>query len=139
MFWTSEQVFDPRDLWRLKGKTILVTGATAGLGREAVRQFARHEPHRIYLCGRNLEMIQRAAMEISQEVPSAPIRPLQLDLSSFSSVQEAAQTVLDESQSLHVLMLNAGIMFVATGQTQDSYEVQFGTNHMGHALLTRLL
>ncbi|KAK7585701.1 hypothetical protein V3481_011987 [Fusarium oxysporum f. sp. vasinfectum] len=54
MFWTKEQDFNPKDMPSLEGKVILVTGATAGLGKEAVLQFAHHNPQRIYLCGRNL-------------------------------------------------------------------------------------
>ncbi|KAF9767047.1 hypothetical protein IL306_000449 [Fusarium sp. DS 682] len=62
-----------------------------------------------------------------------------LDLSSFASVQEAAQIVLSECERLDILMLNAGTMFVPPDCTQEGYEIQFGTNHMGHALLTKLL
>ncbi|KNB18133.1 hypothetical protein FOXG_22131 [Fusarium oxysporum f. sp. lycopersici 4287] len=55
MFWTKEQDFNPKYMPSLEGKVILVTGATAGLGKESVLQFAHHNPQRIYLCGRNLQ------------------------------------------------------------------------------------
>ncbi|KAH7201006.1 hypothetical protein BKA60DRAFT_165390 [Fusarium oxysporum] len=139
MFWTKEQDFNPKYMPYLEGKVILVTGATAGLGKESVLQFAHHNPQRIYLCGRNLQKSQLAAQYIKHHVPSASIRLLHLDLGSFASVKEAARIVLSECERLDILMLNAGIMFVPLGRTADGYEIQFGTNHMGHALLTKLL
>ncbi|KAF5264998.1 hypothetical protein FOXYS1_4185 [Fusarium oxysporum] len=139
MFWTKEQDFNPKYMPSLEGKVILVTGATAGLGKESVLQFAHHNPQRIYLCGRDLQKSQLAAQYIKHHVPSASIRLLHLDLGSFASVKEAARIVLSECERLDILMLNAGIMFVPLGRTADGYEIQFGTNHMGHALLTKLL
>ncbi|KAH7230544.1 uncharacterized protein BKA55DRAFT_667683 [Fusarium redolens] len=139
MFWAKEQDFDPKDMPSLEGKVILVTGATAGLGKESVLQFAHRNPQRIYLCGRSLQKAQLAAQDIKHHVPSASIRLLHLDLCSFASIKEAAQIVLSECQRLDILMLNAGTMFVPPDRTLDGYEIQFGTNHMGHALLTKLL
>ncbi|KAF4502456.1 alcohol dehydrogenase Bli-4 [Fusarium agapanthi] len=139
MFWTKQQYFSPADMPPLEGKVILVTGATAGLGKESVLQFAHHNPSRIYLCGRNLQKAQLAAQDIQHAVPAALIRLLHLDLCSFDSIKEAARIVLSECERLDILMLNAGTMFVPLDLTADGYEVQFGTNHMGHALLTKLL
>ncbi|KAG4262347.1 hypothetical protein FPRO03_10577 [Fusarium proliferatum] len=139
MFWSKEQDFNPKEMPSLEGKVILVTGATAGLGKESVLQFAHHNPSRIYLCARNLQKAQIAAQDIQHAVPSASIRLLPLDLCSFASVKEAARIVLSECERLDILMLNAGIMFVPLDRTADGYEIQFGTNHMGHALLTKLL
>ncbi|KAG7411842.1 hypothetical protein ACKAV7_008570 [Fusarium commune] len=139
MFWTKEQDFNPKDMPSLEGKVILVTGATAGLGKESVLQFAHHKPQRIYLCGRNLQKAQLSSQEIQHAVPSASIRILHLDLCSFASIKEAARIVLSECERLDILMLNAGTMFVPLDRTADGYEIQFGTNHMGHALLTKLL
>ncbi|KAJ4258965.1 hypothetical protein NW762_008053 [Fusarium torreyae] len=139
MFWRQQQNLNLQEMSSLEGKTILVTGATAGLGREAISQFARHKPHRIYLCGRNLQKAQLAADAIAQMTSSVSVRPLCLDLASFASIKEAARIILLECERLDILMLNAGVMFVATDRTQEGYEIQFGTNHMGHALLTKLL
>ncbi|KAF5977545.1 alcohol dehydrogenase Bli-4 [Fusarium bulbicola] len=139
MFWTNQQDFNPKDMPSLEGKVILVTGATAGLGKESVLQVAHHNPSRIYLCGRNLGKAQLVAQDIQNAVPSASIRLLHLDLCSFASIKEAARIVLSECERLDILMLNAGTMFVPLDRTADGHEVQFGTNHMGHALLTRLL
>ncbi|KAL2263966.1 hypothetical protein VTK26DRAFT_3960 [Humicola hyalothermophila] len=142
MFFRSESVpFQPdKDIPPLTGKVILVTGANAGLGKQAVLEFARHKPQQIWLAARSVEKATAAADEIRKHVPDAPITVLQLDLASFASIKAAAATVLaSPAQRLDILMLNAGIMAVPHGRTADDYEIQFGTNHMGHALLTKLL
>ncbi|KAH6900767.1 short-chain dehydrogenase/reductase [Thelonectria olida] len=132
--------FSPeKDIPPLTGKVILVTGANGGLGKQAVLEFARHHPEKIWLAARNLNKAKGAADDIKQQIPEASIELLQLDLSSFDSVKKAARRVLSESDRLDVLMLNAGIMAVPPGLTEDGYEIQFGTNHMGHALLSKLL
>ncbi|KAH7161359.1 short-chain dehydrogenase/reductase [Dactylonectria macrodidyma] len=132
--------FDPeKDIPSLTGKVILVTGGNVGLGKQVMLEFCRHKPKQIWLASRNLEKARSAADEIKQQVPDAPIELLELDLSSFDSVKRASRKVLSETDRLDILMLNAGIMAVPPGLTKDGYEIQFGTNHMGHALLTKLL
>ncbi|KAK3388651.1 hypothetical protein B0T20DRAFT_364587 [Sordaria brevicollis] len=137
----------------IHGKTILVTGGNAGLGKQSILEFVRQPasslPSRIWLCSRSLERAQSAIDDISAAVQasgvnpdfdaSSIIKPLELDLTSFDSIKRAAKTVLSESDRLDILMLNAGIMATATGVTSEGYEIQFGTNHLGHALLTKLL
>ncbi|KAK4450216.1 hypothetical protein QBC34DRAFT_484492 [Podospora aff. communis PSN243] len=125
--------FNPqRDIPPLEGKVILVTGANVGLGKQSVLEFARHKPKEIWLAARNAEKAQAAVDEIKKQI-------LQLDLASFESIKKAAKTFLNASDRLDILMLNAGIMAVDPGLTKDGYEVQFGTNHLGHALLAKLL
>ncbi|PWY87214.1 short-chain dehydrogenase/reductase [Aspergillus sclerotioniger CBS 115572] len=122
--------FNPEsDIPSLAGKVIL----------QCILEYARHSPSQIWLAARNPERCQAAADEIRQKVPNVPIRILEMDLASFDSIQKAAQTVLTESDRLDILMLNAGVMAVPPGLTKDGYEIEFGTNHMGHALLTKLL
>jgi retinol dehydrogenase 12 len=128
-----------KDIPALDGKVILVTGGNIGLGKQAVLEYSRHGPAQIWLAARNLDKAQAALNEIKQQVADAPIRLLELDLGSFESVKKAAQTFLAESDRLDILMLNAGIMGASAALTTDGYELQFGTNHMGHALLTKLL
>ncbi|OCL14337.1 NAD(P)-binding protein [Glonium stellatum] len=129
-----------KDIPSLDGKVVLVTGGNIGLGKQSVLEFARHGPAQIWLAARSLDKAKAAADEIKQQVPNAaPIRLLELDLSSFESVKKAAATFSAESDRLDILMLNAGIMAAPPGMTKDGYEIQFGTNHMGHALLTKLL
>ena len=129
-----------KDIPSLAGKVILVTGGTNGLGRESVKEFARHEPERIYLAARSLERARTTIAEIQKEVPNAPpIEPIELDLASLASVKAAAAAFASKSQRLDILMLNAGIMMVPHDVTKDGYEIQFGTNHVGHAALAKLL
>ncbi|KAK0610182.1 hypothetical protein B0T17DRAFT_593960 [Bombardia bombarda] len=123
----------------LTGKVILVTGGNAGLGKQSVLQFAKHSPAHIWMGARSLSKAQAAIDEIRKEVPSANITALQLDLTSFASIRAAAATVVSQSDRLDILMLNAGIMATPPGLTTEGYEIQFGTNHVGHALLTKLL
>ncbi|KAM0424456.1 hypothetical protein ACHAPT_010380 [Fusarium lateritium] len=128
-----------KDIPPLHGKVILVTGGNIGLGKQAVLEFARHKPRQIWLAARNLEKAEAAVVEIKQQVLDAPIKLLELDLASFDSIRKAACLFLEQSECLDILMLNAGIMAVPPALTNDGYEIQFGTNYMGHAYLTKLL
>jgi retinol dehydrogenase 12 len=136
--------FNPNtDIPSLEGKVVLVTGANAGLGRQAVLQFARNGASQVWLCARNLEKARVAQREIQAELSpkqGQSIRLLQLDLNSFDSIKKASEKFKTECGGrLDILMLNAGVMATPAGTTADGYEGQFGTNHMGHALLTKLL
>ncbi|OAP62187.1 hypothetical protein AYL99_04390 [Fonsecaea erecta] len=132
--------FEPdKDIPDLAGKVIVVTGGNSGCGKEMVLQLAKHLPQRIYLAARSQAKYDEAMKDISRAAPSATVTFLQLDLSSLASVKRAADQVLAESDRLDILANNAGIMAHPHGLTEDGYEIQFGTNHMGHALLTRLL
>ncbi|AEO68959.1 1a08903d-7cff-4785-9fdd-5c4cbe85d42c [Thermothielavioides terrestris] len=141
MTWCAKSVsFDPKkDIPPLTDKVILVTGGNVGLGKQAVLEYARHGPGLIWLAARSVEKADAVIDEIKHQVPDANIKALELDLASFASVKKAAATVLSTSPRLDILMLNAGIMAATPGLTADGYELQFGTNHMGHALLTKLL
>lgn len=140
MLFASAVPFDPqKDIPSLEDKVILVTGGTSGLGKQSVLEYARHRPGEIWLAARNLERAQAAADEVRSSVPDAPIKLLELDLASLESVQSAARKFAEEADRLDILALNAGIMATPPGLTKDGYEEQFGTNHMGHALLTNLL
>lgn len=123
----------------LAGKVIIVTGGTAGLGRESVLQLSKHNPARLYLTARSPSKASSTIAGIKALVPNAEITPLEMDLASLASVKRAAERILAENDRLDVLMNNAGIMAVPPALTEDGYEIQFGTNHMGHALFTLLL
>ncbi|EEU45267.1 uncharacterized protein NECHADRAFT_41149 [Fusarium vanettenii 77-13-4] len=133
--------FDPdKDIPDLSGKVILVTGGNTGLGLETVLQLAKHNPAHIYLAARSEEKGNRAIKEVQEKVPNAPpITFLRLDLGSLESTKAAAASFRASSDRLDILINNAGIMAVPEGLTKDGYEIQFGTNHLGHALLTKLL
>ena len=72
-------------------------------------------------------------------MPNAPVKFIQCDLSSLKSVRACAQEFVKQEKRLDVLFLNAGVMAVPPATTEDGYEIQIGTNHVGHALLTKLL
>ncbi|KAI9852815.1 MAG: hypothetical protein M1838_005036 [Thelocarpon superellum] len=132
--------FNPdTDIPDLSGKVILVTGGNTGLGKETVLQMAKHKPLQIFLAARTPSKAEEAIAEIRAAVPSANLTFLPLDLTSLESVAKAATNFKAQSDRLDILFNNAGIMAVPPGTTKDGYEVQFGTNHVGHALLIKLL
>ncbi|KAJ4264440.1 hypothetical protein NW762_005640 [Fusarium torreyae] len=138
---TNGVSFNPdEDIPDLSGKVILVTGGNTGLGFEAISQLSKHKPKHIYLAARSEEKANEAINKIREMNPdAAPITFLQLDLGSFTSIKAAAASFESMSERLDILINNAGIMAVPEGLTEDGYEIQFGTNHVGPALFTTLL
>ncbi|KAL4893224.1 hypothetical protein BDV59DRAFT_177763 [Aspergillus ambiguus] len=123
------------DIPDLAGKVIFVTGGTAGLGAATVQNLARHNPAHIYLSGRNAASAESVIKQIQEAGSSAKLTFVKCDLASLSSVKAAADNILAKESRLDILICNAGIMATPPGMTADGYEVQFGTNHLGHALL----
>lgn len=133
--------FNPsKDIPDLTGKVILVTGGNNGLGKETILQLAKHNPHKIFMASRTeskaRDAIASIKSQISQEVD---IEYLPLDLASFPSIKKAADQVTARTDRLDILVLNAGIMAVPSAKTAAGQEIQLGTNHVGHFLLTKLL
>lgn len=131
--------FTANDIPSLQGKVVIVTGGNSGLGKQSVLDLARHDPQEIWLTARTTEKADEAITDIKKKVPNANIKPLAMDLTSFDSIKAAARTFVAASKRLDILMLNAGCMAAPTALTKDGYELQFGTNHVGHALFTKLL
>jgi NAD(P)-dependent dehydrogenase (short-subunit alcohol dehydrogenase family) len=132
--------FNPStDIPSLSGKVIIVTGGNSGLGKESILQLSAHYPSKIYMCSRSSSKAHLAIKSIKATVPDANIIFLELDLTSLASIKKAAETFLAENTRLDILMNNAGIMATPPGLTKDGYEIQFGTNYLGHALFTKLL
>jgi NAD(P)-dependent dehydrogenase (short-subunit alcohol dehydrogenase family) len=130
--WTAENIPD------LAGKTAIVTGANSGIGYEMARALARKEATVILAC-RNTAKGEAAVRQIDQEYPEAKAEFMQLDLSGLASVRRFADELTSRYDRLDILINNAGIMVPPFGKTADGFELQFGTNHLGHFALTGLL
>ncbi|KAH8550857.1 short-chain dehydrogenase [Umbelopsis sp. PMI_123] len=125
---------------QIKGKTVIITGASwNGLGAEAARVIAKHDPKLIILAGRKQESLDETIQKTKEETPNANIRSLILDLTSLESVRQAAKVVNSHEETIDVLINNAGIMATPYSTTKDGFELQFGTNHLGHFLFTALI
>ena len=122
----------------LKGKVIIVTGATSGLGKEATKILAQKYAT-VIMAVRNTKKAEALAQAIKQQQPNAQIDNREMDLSSLESVKLFANGVLKNYDRLDVLINNAGIMACPFDKTKDGYEIQMGTNHLGHFALTGLL
>lgn len=121
------------------GRTAVVTGANSGIGLETARALA-HRGARVVLACRNLEKAADAEADIAASVPGASLEVLHLDLADLASVRAFAQAYAAGHDRLDLLINNAGIMAIPKRETADGFEMQFGTNVLGHFALTgRLL
>jgi len=131
--WTAD------DIPSQQGKTILITGANSGLGLEASKVLSSKGAH-VIMTARNLKSGNEAISLIKKENANAKLDLMQLDLSDFASIHKFSQEFHQKYKRLDVLINNAGVMFpVKRELTKQKFEVQFGTNHLGHFLLTGLL
>lgn len=122
----------------LADKVCVITGATSGLGRESARALAAAGAH-VVLAARNRDALTDTEQRVRDAVDGARTTTVALDLTSLASVRAAAQSIADTVSAVHVLMNNAGVMFTPFGRTENGFEMQFGTNHLGHFELTRRL
>jgi NAD(P)-dependent dehydrogenase (short-subunit alcohol dehydrogenase family) len=121
------------------GKTALVTGANSGIGYRAALELARHGAHVLLGC-RNADKGQAALRRLEQEVPGASAEVVALDMASLASIRGFAAAFAARGMELDLLINNAGVMaFPKREVTEDGFERQFGTNHLGHFALTGLL
>ncbi|KAI5456642.1 hypothetical protein BGZ63DRAFT_395938 [Mariannaea sp. PMI_226] len=122
------------------GKVILITGANTGIGKQTALELAKHAPAHIFMASRNPDKGNAAVAEVRAVAPSGTlVSNLELDLTSFESIKGAARHFLTVSDRLDILYLNAGILGAPAALTKEGYEIQMGTNHVGHALLLKLL
>jgi NAD(P)-dependent dehydrogenase (short-subunit alcohol dehydrogenase family) len=130
--------FDMKAFGDLSPLTIVVTGANSGIGFEAARLLAGAGA-RIVLGCRDVEKGEQAATRIRGDAPRATVEVVSLDLASLASVRRASATILERFPAVDVLINNAGVMALPRRTTADGFEMQFGTNHLGHFALTGLL
>jgi NAD(P)-dependent dehydrogenase (short-subunit alcohol dehydrogenase family) len=120
------------------GRTALVTGANSGLGLRSAQALATHGALVLLGC-RNPERAEAARADVAAVATGPEPRVVRLDLADLASVRSAADRVASEVEGLDLLLNNAGVMAQPLSRTSDGFEMQFGTNHLGHFALTGLL
>lgn len=121
------------------GRTAVVTGANSGLGLQTTLALAR-KGARVLMACRDPERGQAALRRVQAQVPAAAVELLELDLAALRSVDKAADDIRSRTATLDLLVDNAGVMATPKLTTADGFEMQLGTNHLGHFALTgRLL
>jgi len=131
--WKAEQI--PSQA----GKRFLITGANSGIGFHAALKLARKDAEVVLAC-RDSRKGEAAMSRLREEAPGARVELAILDLVSLDSIRAFAAEELARERSLHVLINNAGVMAVPRRtETADGFEMQFGTNVLGHFALTGLL
>ena len=127
--WISENVPE------MTGKLVIVTGANSGLGLEVSKVFAAQGANLIMAC-RNISKGKEALNSIKEIYPGASVEVAELDLADLNSVQSFVEKITKEYKRLDILCNNAGVMALPELRTKDGFEMQFGTNHLGHFSLT---
>jgi NAD(P)-dependent dehydrogenase (short-subunit alcohol dehydrogenase family) len=130
--------FDVGALPDQRGRTAIVTGGNSGIGLEAARMLAQ-KGARIVLGCRNAEKAKAAVDAIGNQALGAEVEVIPLDLASLASVREFARVYASRHARLDLLVNNAGVMAIPRRETADGFEMQLGTNHLGHFALTGLL
>ena len=130
--WTTTDIPDQT------GRTAVITGANTGLGYETATALAAKGAH-VVLAVRNIEKGKAAADLITRANPGASVAVQELDLSSLESIRSAADELRSKCDSIDLLINNAGVMMTPKSTTKDGFELQFGTNHLGHFTFTNLL
>ena len=126
-----------RSFFTFQSSGLTLVKGTTGLGAASVKALAKHDPSHIYFSGRNTKRGQDLIAEINKILPDVALTFIELDLSSLSTVKAAIPQFRHDR--LDILMCNAGIMAHPPGLSKDGYEIQFATNHLGHAMLIKEL
>ena len=127
--WNTENILSQ------KGRIVIVTGSSSGIGYETVRVLANKQAS-VIIAVRNLEKGNKALAEIIQQNKDADVRVMELDLANLASVNNFAENFQKNYSRLDLLINNAGVMIPPYSKTTDGFELQFGTNHLGHFALT---
>ncbi|WP_411349978.1 oxidoreductase [Paenibacillus sp. WLX2291] len=127
--WTAKQIPDLTD------KQVVITGGSGGLGLETAKELAAHGAS-LVLAVRNLEKGHQAAADLLRQYPRSKVEVMHLDLADLQSVHQFSQTYIQRHTSLDILINNAGVMIPPLGRTVQGFELQFGSNHLGHFALT---
>jgi NAD(P)-dependent dehydrogenase (short-subunit alcohol dehydrogenase family) len=144
MFWamassdTKTRKWSEADVPDQSGRVVIVTGANTGIGYQTAAVLAYRGAH-VVLAVRNLEKGNAALSRIVAASPGADVTLQELDLSSLDSVRSAADALRTAYPRIDLLINNAGVMWTPKQVTSDGFEMQFGTNHLGHFALTGLV
>ena len=129
---TADEVLAGKDL---SGRTVFITGANSGLGQETARALANRHAH-IVMAGRDQAKLNESVAAIRAELPKAQLDTLTVDLTSLESIRAATSRARQRLKKIDILINNAGVMATPFHHTHDGFEMQFGTNHLGHFALT---
>lgn len=122
----------------LTGRVMIVTGGNTGIGKETIKALLEHNA-KVYMASRSKDKAEAAIAELKAQTGKEAIF-LQLDLSNLASIKKSAEEFLSKERELHVLFNNAGVMWPPMDWlTEDGYDMQFGTNVLGHWYFTELL
>jgi NAD(P)-dependent dehydrogenase (short-subunit alcohol dehydrogenase family) len=130
--WTQNDIPDQQ------GKCVIVTGGNSGIGYEAALALAGRNAH-VILAVRSLDKGEEAARQIRQRFPQAQVTVMELNLADLKNIGAFTKSFLASHDRLDILINNAGVMALPARKTVDGFEMQFGTNHLGHFALTCLL
>ena len=132
---TADEVLEGIDL---SGKLAVVTGGSSGIGTETARALAS-KGARVVITARNMAKGTEVAQDIRASTANNDVEVMELELGSFTSIRAFAENFLSKHDALDILINNAGVMACPLSKTEDGFEMQFGTNHLGHFLLTGLI
>ncbi|KAI0782859.1 NAD(P)-binding protein [Abortiporus biennis] len=133
-----ESKFSPEQIPDLTGRVIIVTGGNTGLGKETIKQLLKKNA-KVYMAARSQSRAEAAIAALKEDTGKEAIW-LPLDLSDLKSVKNAAETFMSQEKELHILFNNAGVMLCPIEDlTNEGYDMQFGTNVIGHWYFTELL
>jgi NAD(P)-dependent dehydrogenase (short-subunit alcohol dehydrogenase family) len=121
-----------------QGRTAVITGANTGLGLETAKVLAAKGAS-VVLAVRNVDKGKAAAAQITAASPGADVTVHQLDLTSLDAIRKSTDALRTRLSGIDLLINNAGVMYTPKQQTADGFELQFGTNHLGHFAFTGLL
>jgi NAD(P)-dependent dehydrogenase (short-subunit alcohol dehydrogenase family) len=127
--WNTENILSQ------KGRIVIVTGSSSGIGYETARVLANKQAS-VIIAVRNLDKGNKALAKIIQQNKDADVQVMELDLANLASVKSFAENFHKNYSRLDLLINNAGVMIPPYAKTTDGFELQFGTNHLGHFALT---